>query len=159
MWETTELWKVSIATFIDPLVTTSQWFVNWNKKFYLLNKWLSNFQCCVLFVGLLVDLRLHNSSECFESSEETLRFPDIKSRSTTLSYNGYNTVSMLLRIIHTVPVNLKYGARILQPLRCVVYLANILLHSKSSVGPTSMPILCQSFSDVLWQICGHYTAI
>jgi len=51
------------------------------------------------------------------------------------------TESRSLRLTHTVPVKSKYGARLLQPLRCAVYLANTISHSKSSVGPTSLPIL------------------
>jgi len=49
--------------------------------------------------------------------------------------------SRSLRAIHTLPVKPKYGARLLKPLRCAVYLANTVSHSKSSVGTTSLPVL------------------
>lgn len=52
-------------------------------------------------------------------------------------YNGSGS----LRVIHTLPAKPKYGTRLLQPLRCAVYLANTVSHSKSSVGTTSLPIL------------------
>lgn len=49
--------------------------------------------------------------------------------------------SRSLRVIHIVPVKPKHVARLLQHLRDAVYSANTISHSKSSVGPTSLPIL------------------